>query len=148
MSDEWRLVATVCSPSLSLDSSWQDSSIGSTELDANLEGHGTLQIVASATASRGCKRVNSSQAGKDGETLAGQGILENFCQMLPSCCHSMTRSVISCSGCRAYGGWPGRSDRIPDAGGSLQVEVAAAPVKEVIRVLKALAKRVDVRDRS
>lgn len=28
------------------------------------------------------------------------------------------------------------------------VEVAAAPVKEVIRVLKALAKRVDVRNRS
>ena len=32
---------------LQSDSSWQDSSIGSTELDVNLEGHGTLQIAAS-----------------------------------------------------------------------------------------------------
>ena len=59
------------------------------------------------------------------------------------CLHCyMTRSV------RANGGWPGRIDRIT-AAGTLQVdEVAAAPVKEVTRVLKALAKRVDVRDRS
>lgn len=59
----------------------KDSSIGSTELDVNLEG-------------------------KDGEML-GQGV----------------------------------SEPMEDG------QVAAAPVKEVIRVLKALAKRVDVRDR-
>jgi len=81
---EW-LWLWLCLP---VASALKDSSIGSTELDANLEG-------------------------KDGETLAGQGVSS-----------------------LAVGAEPTEDG-----------QVAAAPVKEVIRVLKALAKRVDVRDR-